>query len=146
MSGRDVKHDALTAMYLRQYAFLVRCSPRISPGTAYHFSTLAVSGIVSLAMLAAAAAILWIASLVLGRSLAPWLLPDWALVIGALGIVFLPGMYVDRKMVGLRTVGSELIALYSSRHQRKLWLLTIASIVPLATAVGMFFVALRGAT
>jgi hypothetical protein len=138
-SDRKVKHDLLTSMYLRQYAFLMRCSPRMSPGTAFHYSTLAVSGIVSLAVLAAIATALWISSQVFGKSLIPWLLPNWALVICAFGIAFLPGMYIDRKMAFLRTVEDHLIAMYSSRHQRVLWLLTILSIIPLATIVGLCF-------
>jgi hypothetical protein len=138
-----VKHDVLTTMYLRQYAFLMRCSPRMSPGTAFHFSTLAVSGIASLAVLAAIAAALWISSLVLGQSLMPWLLPDWALIVCAFGIAFLPGLYIDRKMADLRIVESDLIALYSSRYQRVLWMLTILSVIPLAAIVGLCFAALR---
>jgi hypothetical protein len=130
-------------MYLRQYAFLMRCSPRMSPGTAFHFSTLAVSGIASLAVLAAIAAALWISSLVLGQSLMPWLLPDWALIVCAFGIAFLPGLYIDRKMADLRIVESDLIALYSSRYQRVLWMLTILSVIPLAAIVGLCFAALR---
>jgi hypothetical protein len=138
-----VRHDILTQMYLRQYAFLMRCSPRLSPGTAFHFSTLAVSGIASLAVLAALATTLWISSLVLGRSLAPWLLPNWALIAFALAITFFPGMYIDRKMAELRTVGSDLIAVYSSSRQRALWLLTMFSIIPLATIIGFCFADLR---
>ena len=138
-----MRHDVLTKMYLRQYAFLIRRSPRLSPGTAFHFSTLAVSGIASLAVLAALATTLWILSLVLGRSLAPWLLPNWALIVFAAGIAFLPGMYIDRKMAELRAVGSDLIAIYSSRHQRALWLLTMFSIIPLAAVIGFCFAALR---
>jgi len=130
-------------MYLRQYAFLMRWSPRMSTETAFHFSALAVSGIASLIVLAALAAALWISSQVLGRPLAPWLLPDWAFVLLAVAIALLPGIYVDRKMAGLRVVGSDLIAIYSSRHQRVLWLLTIVSIIPLAAIIGLCFAALR---
>lgn len=139
----NVKHDVLTAMYLRQYAFLMRCSPRMLPGTAYNFSTLAVSGVVSLAVLTALVAVLWMSSLVPGQPLIPWLLPDWAWVVCAFAIAFLPGMYIDYKMAGLRTVGNDLIAMYSSRYQRVLWLLTILSIVPMAAVIGFCFAALR---
>jgi hypothetical protein len=130
-------------MYLRQYAFLMRCSPRMSPGTAFHFSTLAVSGIASLAVLAAIAGALWISSLVLGQCLMPWLLPDWALIVCAFGIAFLPGLYIDRKMADLRIVESDLIALYSSRYRGGVWMLTILSVIPLAAIVGLCFAALR---
>lgn len=140
-----MKHDVLTRTYLRQYAFLMHCRPRTSPGAAFHFSTLAVSGIASLVVFTALAVALWISSLALGRTLAPWLLPNWAFAALALGIAFLPGMYVDRKMAGLRTVDSALLARYDSRHQRILWLLTIASIIPLTILAGICFVALRNA-
>lgn len=139
-------HDALTQMYLRQYAFLMRGRLRISPATAFHFSTLAVSGLVSLAALATLAVALWISSLVLGRPLAPWLLPNWAFVAMAVGIAFVPGMYIDRKMAGLRSIESDLIDLYSTRHQRRLWLLTIGSIIPLAAVIGLCFAAIRAGT
>jgi hypothetical protein len=52
-------------------------------------------------------------------------------------------MYIDRKMADLRTVGSDLIAVYSSRHQRVLWVLTMLSIIPLAAVIGFCFAALR---
>lgn len=138
-----MKHDFLTQVYLRQYAFLVRGRPQISPRTAFHFSTLAVSGLMSLATLAILALALLILSRMLGRPVAPWSAPDWALVIVAAGIAFLPGMYIDRKMEAYRLVGSDLIAQYSTQRQRWLWLLTISSIIPLATITGLCFAAIR---
>jgi hypothetical protein len=115
----------------------------MAPRTAYHFSTLAISGVASVAVLASIATALWIFSLLLGRHLEPWLLPDWAQVNFAIGIAFLPGMYIDRKMEKFRIVDSELIAAYSSKRQRALWWLTIFSIIPLALIIGLCFAELR---
>jgi hypothetical protein len=115
----------------------------MSPRTAFHFSALAVSGLMSLTTLSLMAITLWIVSRAVGQPVAFWSAPDWVLASMAIGIAFLPGVYIDRKVKAFRVVGSDIIALYSTQHQRRLSLFTILSVVPLATVAGLCFASIR---
>lgn len=138
-----MNHDLLTRLYLRQYAFLSRRYPRQPPSAIFHFATLAVSGLVSLAVLAISALGFWIVSRVLNRPIVPWDAPDWLIVVGSLGLAFLPGIFIDKKMSPLRLVDQDIVTFYSAPRERLRWWFTVLSILPLTGIVAACFVALR---
>ena len=139
----DIEHDLLTRLYLRQYAFLTRRYPRQSQSTIFHLATLGVSAFVSLAGLAALALGFWFISRVLGRPITPWAAPDWLIIAGSLGLAFLPGLLIDKKMSSIRFVERDLISMYSAPRERLRWWIAVLSILPLAVIVAACFVALR---
>lgn len=143
MPNALMNHDLLTRLYLRQYAFLTRRYPRQPSSVIFHFATLGVSGLLSLAVLAAVALGFWVASYVLNRPITPWAAPDWLVGLGCLGVAFLPGMIVDKKMSPLRLVAEDVITFYSTPRQRFRWWLAVLSILPLAGIVAACFAALR---
>src|SRR3954465_406402 len=110
---RDMSHDFLTRLYLRQYAFLTRRYPHQPPSAIFHFAAIGVSSLLSLAALAIVALGCWTASHVLGRLIVPWAGPNWLIFSGSLGLGFLPGIFVDKKMAVLRPVDQGLVAFYS---------------------------------
>lgn len=139
----DMNHDLLTRLYLRQYAFLTRRYPRLPPSAIFHFATVGVSALLSLVILAAVALGFWIASRVLNKPVVPWAAPDWLIVVSCLGVAFLPGMFIDKKMSALRIVDQDLVAFYSTPRERLRWLLAVLSILPLTGVVVACFAALR---
>jgi hypothetical protein len=138
-----MNHDLLTRLYLRHYAYLTNRYPHQPPATIFHFATLGVSALLSLALFATLALGFWIASSLLNRPITPWALPGWVIAFGCLVLAFLPGLIVDRKMSPLRVVGQELVEFYSKPEERFRWWLTIFSILPLTCIVAACFVALR---
>jgi hypothetical protein len=108
------KHDWLTRIYLHHYAFLRRIYPRQSAKAIYHFATLGISGLVSLALLALTAVALVAVSLVPGRPVVPWALPDEILFASCAAIVFLTGWAIDTRFRNLSDVDGETLELYGS--------------------------------
>jgi len=142
----DMHHDLLTRLYLRQYAFLTRRYPRQPASAIYHYATLGVSALMSLAGLAILAFGFWVVSRVLHRPIVPWAAPDWLIVVGSLGLAFLPGIFIDKKMSPLRLVGQDLVTFYSAPGERLRWWLAVLSILPLTGVVAACFVALRSSS
>lgn len=141
-----MNHDLLTRLYLRQYAFLTRRYPRQPASAIYHFATLGVSALVSLAGLATLALGFWVISRALNRPIVPWAAPDWLVVVGSLGLAFLPGVFIDKKMSSLRLVDKDLVTFYSEPQERLRWWLAVLSIIPLTGVVAVCFVALRSSS
>jgi hypothetical protein len=139
----DMNHDLLTRLYLRQYAFLTRTHARQTASARFHFATLAVSGLVSLAGLAMLAFGFWIASRALNKPIVPWAAPDWLILVGSSALVLLPGIFIDKKMSRLRYVDEGVIAFYSTPGERLRWWLGVLSIFPLGGVVAACFGALR---
>jgi hypothetical protein len=138
-----MNHDLLTRLYLRQYAFLKRRYPGQSPSAIFHFATIGVSALVSLAGLALLAMGFWGISYMLGRIIVPWSAPRWLIAAGSLALAFLPGMIIDKKMSAYQTVRLDLITFYSTPRERLRWWLAVLSIVPLVGIVAVCFVSLR---
>jgi hypothetical protein len=138
-----MKHDLLTRLYLRQYAFLTRTRAHQTASARYHFATLAVSALVSLAGLAMLAFGFWFASRVLNKLIVPWAAPDWLILVVSSALVLLPGFYIDKKMSPLTFVDENVIAFYSAPSQRFRWWLGVLSILPLGGVVAACFGALR---
>jgi hypothetical protein len=136
-------HDLLTRLYLRQYAFLRRRSPRQPPSATFHYATIGVSALMSLASLALLALGFWAISWVLNRLIVPWDAPEWLIVLASLCIAFLPGVFIDKKMSSFRDVDQHFIVFYSTPKQRFLWWLAVFSIFPLAGIVAACFASLR---
>ncbi|MCW5574221.1 MAG: hypothetical protein KIT37_14460 [Steroidobacteraceae bacterium] len=141
-----MNHDLLTRLYLRQYAFLIRRYPRQPASAIYHYATLGVSALVSLAGLAILALSFWIISRALNRPIVPWAAPDWLVVVGSLGLAFLPGIFIDKKMSSLRLVDQDLVTFYSAPAERLRWWVAVLSILPLTGIVAACFVALRSSS
>jgi hypothetical protein len=137
------RHDLLTRMYLRHYAFLRRSYPRQSPRAIYHFATLGLSGLLSSALLALLAAASLAISLILARPVVPWTVPEWALIIGSAVIALVPGLAIDRRFRNLIDVNQETVEQYSSGAQRRQWWLMLLSIVPICGTVAVCFGVLR---
>lgn len=140
---REMNHDLLTRLYLRQYAFLKRRYPRQPASAIYHFATLGVSALVSLAALAILALGSWVVSRLLNRPIVPWAAPDWLIVVGSVGLAFLPGVFIDKKMSPFRLVDQDVVTFYSAPGERLRWWVSVLSILPLAGVVAACFVALR---
>ena len=144
--GRPVQnqpHDLLTRMYLRHYAFL-RLRYREQPTRViYHFATLGLSGLISVALLALLAASSLVISLICARPVVPWTLPDWALIVGAATIVFVPGWVIDQRFEKLTDVSPEIVKLYGSGEQRRHWRLMVLSVLPLCAIAAACFGILR---
>jgi len=136
-------NDLVTRMYLRHYAFLRLRYPEQPARVIYHSATLALSGQFSAALLALIAASFLAVSLIFARPVVPWVLPDWALIVGAATIVFVPGWVIDRRFNNLVDVDPETVGLYSSDEQRRSWWLMVLSILPTCGIVAACFGFLR---
>lgn len=139
----DARHDLLTRVYLRHYAFLHRVYPRQSAQATYHFATLGISGLVSFTLVALTAAFSLAVSLILQRPVVPWALPDWALIAGVAGTVFLPGFVIDAKFRNVVEVNREVLEFYSSESKRMRWWLMVLSIPALGAITAACFGILR---
>lgn len=137
------KRDFLKQVYLRHYAFLRRIYPRQSAKSIYHFATLGISGLVSLALLALVGVACLVVSLIVQRPVLPWALPDAVLVAGCVGLAFLPGFAIDAKFRNLVDVDDEVLAFYSSDSQRLRWWLMVLSVLPLGAITAACFGMLR---
>lgn len=82
------RHNLLTRMYLRHYAFVRRAYPRQSANAIYHLATLGLSGLASLAVLAFTAATSLVVSLFMQSPVAPWEFPNWVLIVGSAAIAW----------------------------------------------------------
>jgi hypothetical protein len=136
----DINHDFLTRVYLRHYAFLRRIYPHQPPTAVFHFATLGVSVLLSAALLALG---FRLTSRLLHRPVAPWEAHDGVVIALSLGLVFLPGWFVDRRMQHLRVVDEELIMFFGARDQRLRWWLAVLLFIPLGRIVAACFAALR---
>lgn len=130
-------------MYLRHYAFLRRHYPRQPAKAIYHFATLGLSALLSLALLALLSAASLAVSLMLARPIVPWSLPDWALVVGAAALAFVPGWAIDVRFRTMVDVDPETIELFSSDENRRKWWLMALSILPISAVMGACFAVLR---
>lgn len=138
-----MSHDFLTRIYFRHYAFLMRRYPGRPPSAIFHYATFGISALLSAWLLAIVAVSFWLASQVFGRPIAPWDGPNWLIVSGSLGLVFLPGLYVDRKFRALLRVDFSLIEAFSTPNERFRWWLAALSTVPSAAIVAGCFGAIR---
>lgn len=136
-------HDLLSGVYFRHYAFLMRRYRDRSPSAIFHYATLGVSALLSTWLLAVVAVGFWLASLAVGRPIAPWNAPDWVVVLGSLTVVFLPSIYVDRRFHALRVLDDSIIEFFSSPRERWRWWLAAMSMIPSAGIVAACFAAIR---
>lgn len=143
MNVQGQPHDLVMRMYLRHYAFLRLRYPEKPARVIYHFAALALSGLFSAALLALIAASFLAVSLIFARPVVPWALPDWALIVGAATIVFVPGWVIDRRFNNLVDVNPETVGLYSSGEQRRSWWLMVFSILPICGIAAACFAFLR---
>lgn len=143
MNREGHKRDFLKQVYLRHYAFLRRLYPRQSAKAIYHFATLGISGLVSLALLALVAVACLAVSLIVQRPVLPWALPDAVLVAGCVGLAFLPGFAIDAKLRDLVYVNDDVLAFYSSDNQRLRWWLMVLAVLPLGAITAACFAVLR---
>ena len=143
MNVQGQPHDLVMRMYLRHYAFLRLRYPEQPARVIYHFATLALSGLFSVALLALIAASFLAVSLIFAKPVVPWALPDWALIVGAATIVFVPGWVIDRRFNNLVDVNPETVGLYSSGEQRRSWWLMVLSILPICGILAACFGFLR---
>lgn len=139
-------HDFLSGVYFRHYAFLVRRYRDRSPSAIFHYATYGVSALLSTWLLAAVAVGFWLASRALGRPVAPWNAPDWLVMLGSLAVVFLPGLYVDRRFHSLQRLDGSVIELFSSPRERWRWWLAALSIAPAVGIVAACFAAIRSSS
>jgi hypothetical protein len=133
----------LTRIYLRHYAYLTRIDPNRPLTGIYHLATLGVGWLLSLVTFAGIALGLLVISIAIQQPILPWAAPKWVVVGVCAGIAFLPGWFVDRKMLHLRVVEKDLLDFYGSRSQRIRWWLGFLSILPLSGIVAASFMLLR---
>lgn len=134
--------DLLTGIYLRHSAFLVRRYPEQPSSAVFHFATLGVTVLVAAWLLAILALAFLVASQILGKPIAPWSAPIWLIAVASVALVFLPGIYVDRKFRSC-SVDTSLLENYNAPRERLLWWLLVLSLVLSAGIVAACFGAIR---